>query len=358
MGKRANPTLIGAFLVGAVALVVIGILVFARGQFLTEKRAFVLYFDGSVKGLNIGAPVDFKGVRVGTVTDIRVNYLTEEGVFRIPVFIDIEPDRITPVGGQKIPKGQLYRGLIEQGLRGQLGTVSLVTGQLYVQLDFFPGTPVKLVGADSGVPELPTVPTALQQASTAAQELLEKLGQLPLDQLFNNVLGTSEGLNRLVNAPELLTVISSLGNTATEVQQLVQRTNDQTARVLDELGGTTTAARMAMADVQQLVRRVDGRVVPLTDGLKDTMNVARATLKDAQQLVRHIDGRTVPLLDGVSDTSKAARTTLVQAQQTVDKDVAVMLHELTSAARAFRLLADYLERNPTALLYGKGSDRR
>jgi paraquat-inducible protein B len=112
-----------------------------------------------------------------------------------------------------------------------------------------------------------------------------------------------------------------------------------------------------MTDVQQLVRRVDSRVVPLIDGLKDTIEVARGTLKDAQQLVRHVDGRIGPLLDGVLDTSKAARATLVQTQQTVDKELSIMLQELTSTARAFRLLADYLERDPNALLYGKGSDR-
>jgi paraquat-inducible protein B len=360
MGRRANPTLIGAFLVGAVVLIVIGMLVFARGQFLTEKRTFVLFFDGSVKGLNVGAPVDFKGVRIGSVIDIHVNYTRQGDEFRIPVFIDIEPDRIVQIGVRKTREEQLtfYKTLIEHGLRAQLGTVSLVTGQLYVQLDFFPGTPVKLVGAEPNVPELPTIPTTLQQASAAAQELLEKLGQLPLDQLFNNILGMSEGLNRLVNAPELLTLIRSVGNTAAELQQLVHQINSQTPRLLDELGGMVTGARTTMTDVQQIVRRVDGRVIPLADGLKDTIEVARATLKDTQQLVRHVDGRLGPLVDGLTDTSKAARATLSQTQQSVDRDLVPMLQELSATARSIRLLTDYLERNPNALLYGKGSDRR
>ena len=93
MGRQANPTLIGAFLIGAVALIVVGILVFARGQFLTEKRTFVLYFDGSIKGLKVGAPVDFQGGR-GSVTDIGVQYLGDREEFRIPVFIELEWDRI------------------------------------------------------------------------------------------------------------------------------------------------------------------------------------------------------------------------------------------------------------------------
>jgi paraquat-inducible protein B len=360
MGRRANPTLIGAFLVGAVVLIVIGILVFARGQFFTEKRTFVLFFDGSVKGLNVGAPVDFQGVRIGTVTDIGVRYLAQENSFRIPVFIEIERDRIKQMGARdtETAQRQFLKSLIDKGLRAQLGTVSLVTGQLFVQLDFHPDTPVKLVGAEPKVPELPTIPTTLQQASAAAQELIEKLDQLPLDQLFANVLGITQGLNQLVNAPELPTLIRSVGNTAAEVQQLVRQVSSQTPRLLDDLGGTATAARTTMTDVQQLVRRVDGRVIPLTDGLKDAIEVARATLKDTQQLVRHVDGRLGPLVDGLTDTSKAARATLSQTQQSVDRDLVPMLQELSATARSIRLLTDYLERNPNALLYGKGSDRR
>jgi phospholipid/cholesterol/gamma-HCH transport system substrate-binding protein len=360
MGRRANPTLIGAFLVGAVALVVIGILIFARGQFLTEKRTFVLYFDGSLKGLNVGAPVDFKGVRVGSVIDIRVEYLTKGDDFRIPVFIDIEPGRISQTGVRKTQEERLkfYSVLIERGLRAQLGTVSLVTGQLYVQLDFFPGTPVELVGADPDVPELPTIPTPLQQASQVAQDLLEKLQQLPLDQLFANVLGISQGLNQLVNAPETQGLVRSLSSTSTEVQDLVRHLDSRVGRLLDDLGGATTTAHSLLADAQQLVRRVDGQVVPLTTSVKETLDVTRAAVKDGQQLVRQVEGRIGPLMSGLTETSKVAQATMVHTQRMVDDKLVTALQEFTAAARSFRLLADYLERNPNALLYGKASDRR
>jgi paraquat-inducible protein B len=360
MGRRANPTLIGAFLVGAVALIVIGILVFARGQFLTEKRTFVLYFEGSVKGLNVGAPVDFQGVKVGSVTDIGVEYIGDTGGFRIPVLIEIEANHIRQMHVRETEKArrQFMQSLIDRGLRAQLGTVSLVTGQLYVQLDFFPGTPVRLVGDDSGVPELPTIPTTLQQASAAAQDLLEKLQQLPLDQLFANVLGITQGLNSLVNAPETQGLVRSLSSTTTDVQQLVRHLDGGVVRLLDDLSGTAGAVRSLLTDAQQLVRRVDGQVVPLTTTVKETLDVTRATVKDAQQLVRQVDSRIGPLLNGFTETSKVAQATMVHAQRTVDDKLVTALQELTAAARSFRLLADYLERNPNALLYGKASDRR
>ena len=84
MGKRINPAAIGGFIIGAVVLIIVGVLVFSRGQFLSDKRTFVMYFDESVKGLNVGAPVDFQGVRIGSVTDVRVRYNVQDGAFRIP----------------------------------------------------------------------------------------------------------------------------------------------------------------------------------------------------------------------------------------------------------------------------------
>jgi paraquat-inducible protein B len=353
MGRRANPKLIGAFLVGAVALIIIGILVFARGQFLSDKRTFVLFFEGSVKGLNVGAPVDFQGVRVGSVTDIRVQYLTKDDQFRIPVFIQLEADRVTQVGERKTREERIkaYPALIERGLRAQLGTVSLVTGQLYVQLDFYPNTPVKLVGADLGAPELPTIPTPIQEVAATAQELIEKLKHLPLDQLFANVLATTQGLNHLVNAPEIPDLLRAAAGAATTTQQLVQRVDDKIVRLLDNVDGASSGARAVMTDVQQLVRNVNARVGPLTDGIKDTLEVARAMMKDGQQLVRHGDGHIARLSTNMGDTTKAV-------QHTVQVDLQSVLQEAMATMRTIRLLADYLERNPNALVYGKGGDRR
>jgi paraquat-inducible protein B len=128
--------------------------------------------------------------------------------------------------------------------------------------------------------------------------------------------------------------------------------------LLDDAGGATNAARLLMTDVQQLVRNMNGRIGPLADGTKETLDVARATLKDGQQLMRHVDGRIGRLTDGLADTTKVAQTTLVRTQRTLDSDLNHALQEMTAAMRAIRLLADYLERNPNALVYGKGGDRR
>jgi phospholipid/cholesterol/gamma-HCH transport system substrate-binding protein len=357
MRKRANPAVIGGFVVGAVALTVIGVLLLGVGRFLTEQRTYVLYFEDSVEGLSVGAPVTQQGVRIGSVSDIQVQYLAREGEFRIPVFIDIEPGRVKDVGVGDSPSrgGEAFiKFLTERGLRAQLHLDSLVTGQLSVQLRFHPGTPVRLVGREGKVPEIPTIPSTFDQVSASAQRLLERLEQLPLDQLFTHVLRTVQGLDQLVNAPEVFAVLRSLDHTLTTLQELMPRVDGQVARLLDEMGGAGTATRAVLTDVQQLVRQIDGHVAPLAGGVNETLETARATMKDGQQFLRHVDGQVARLTDGLEGTSKVAQATLVQAQRRLDDQ----LQEVSAAARAIRLLADYLERNPNALLFGKGGDRR
>jgi len=198
--NRANPKLIGAFVIGAVALLVIGVLLLGGSKLLTERRTFVAYFEGSVKGLTVGAPVEFQGVPVGAVTDIQLQFLTAEMEFRIPVFIQIEPGRMTEVGRQVDVKGQLLKPLIERGLRAQLEMQSIVTGQLIVQLGFYPDTPIRLVG-DGKVPEIPTLPTTMQQVTQNVTHALAEIRQLPIAQLIGQHVHSVEGLIPSFTAP-------------------------------------------------------------------------------------------------------------------------------------------------------------
>jgi paraquat-inducible protein B len=360
MGKRASPTVIGAFIVGAVALIVIGLLVFGRGRFFGDTREFVLYFDGSVKGLNVGAPVDFQGVKIGSVMHITVQYLSQEGEFRTPVYIEVEPESIQAMGSRKddTDRQRFLQSLVERGLRARLETQSLVTGQLFVQLGFFPDTPVRLVGGDLDIPELPTIPTTLQQAQAAAQNILEKLQELPLDQLFAHIMQTVQGIDRLVNSPELPELIASLNTAQADILRLVHQMAANIVPLLDEAKTTSVAARTLLTELQQLVRRVDGQVLPLTESTKQTLEAARAVLKDSQQLIHTADGRVTRLSDGFTDAAKAAQATMVSAQRRIDDNLVNALQEMTAAVRSIRVLMDYLERNPNALLTGKGSDRR
>jgi paraquat-inducible protein B len=268
MGKKVNPAVIGGFVVAAVALVVAGVLVFGRGEFLKEKMSWVSYFPGAVDGLQVGAPVVFKGVRVGQVTDVKVTLDAKDAAVRIPVYWDLEPDRVAVMGiaeAEKTAKGErpLAQVLIKRGLRAQLQTQSFVTGQKIVALDFFPDTAIKLVGSDGDVPEFPTT-------ESSTEKLTKTIENLPLDELF-------------------------------------------------------TDARNALQGIDRLVRDIDKQVLPPT----------HATLEKAQATLASIDDITAP--------GSPVRYELVNA-----------LKEMGAAMRSMRVLADYLERHPEALLQGKG----
>jgi paraquat-inducible protein B len=363
--NRANPKLIGAFVVGAVALVVIGVLLLGGAQLFTAKRTFVAYFEGSVKGLNVGAPVEFQGVPVGSVTDIQLQFLTAEMEFRIPVFFQVEPGRMTQEGQPVKAEGQLLKPLIAHGLRAQLEMQSFVTGQLMVQLGFYPDTPVKLVG-DGKVPEIPALPTTMQQVAQNVTQALTEIRQLPIAQLIGQLVHSAEGVNTLIHSPEVTQLLRSLNATAQVTERSITQIDAEIApEVRVQLKNTLEAATALLRDSQQLVRRVDAQVVPMSTGLQKTLDAVRATLQDGQQLMRHVDGRVTPMADNLMETSTRLRATIVRLQQVVDGDVVRVLQdtnrtlqEFTGTARSIRLLADYLERNPDSLVYGKGGNRR
>ncbi len=144
MSERASPTLIGAFLLGAIALVVTGLMVFGGGRFFTEAVTYVAYFPETITGLNDGAPVNFRGVKVGVVSRIEVQLDAQDLSVKTPVYLQLQRRRIREIGGT-IPDGDFIPELIERGLRAQLQLQSIVTGQLNVQLDILPDRPARFV---------------------------------------------------------------------------------------------------------------------------------------------------------------------------------------------------------------------
>jgi paraquat-inducible protein B len=302
---------------------------------------------------------------VGSVTDIQLQFLTQEGEFRIPVFLQFEPGRITQVGRQVELHGQFLKPLIARGLRAQLEMQSLVTGQLMVQLSFLPDTPVKLVG-DGKILEVPTAPTTMQEVTQTVTQALTEIRQLPIPQLIGQLVETAQGINTIVHSPDVTELIGSMNTTAQAAARGLQRIDEQIApEVRNRVNAALEAATALLRDSQQLVRRVDAQVVPMSDSVQKTLDAFRTTMKDSDQLIRHVDGRVTPMVDNLMETSTRLRATIARLQQVVDGDVVRVLQdtnktlqEFTGTARSFRLLADYLERNPDSVLYGKSGSRR
>lgn len=317
--KQPSKTLIGIFVLGAVALLVIGITVFGTGRVFTKYPTFVMYFGGSVKGLNVGAPVVFRGVKVGTVTDISLRFEPDAVSVNIPVLVELDPHSISTREG-KLDPGEYIKLLIAQGLKAQLQLQNLITGQLIIELDFHKNRPVRLVGSNSKHPEIPTIPSSLE-------EFTNVLVNLPLEELMSKLISAIEGINKTVNSEDFAESIQGMNQTLKDLQVLVQSLNDQ--------------------------------IDPLSKGFQ-------GTIREAQEFVRNFDKKITSLQTDIDQAAIAARDALAQAEKTfgaiesvTSEDSALIyqvtstLEELSSAARSFRAWADYLERHPEAMIRGK-----
>jgi paraquat-inducible protein B len=367
MGTKANPTVIGAFIVGAVALIIAAVLVFGKGKLFTETNTIVMYFEGSVNGLNAGAPVKFRGVEIGSVLDVQALYNPHDYTGQVKVVAEIVPSRFSEVVDGVIVASasqprelEEQRTMIERGLRGQLQTQSFVTGLLYVELDFHPGTPIRLSGIQSAYPELPTVPTEMEEVAETVRQGMQQLSKLPIQPLLNEVVAMLQRVNTLLNGEELKQALAALGSMLQGADQGVADLRQQVPQLLEQFGGAATAARAALeavqttlSEVQQVVQQVEGQMSPLLGNTQKTVISARGALQQAQQTLKTLETQAAPAL-GQAEKAFAAAASVAGSDSAVINDLSHSLTALEEAARSIRLLADYLQRNPEALLRGKG----
>jgi paraquat-inducible protein B len=333
MSNKSSPAVIGGFVLGAIALLVAAVLIFGGGELFASKRYLVTYFPGSVKGLRVGSDVMFRGVRIGYVTDIEVTTDPDVDRFSIPVTFQVLPDAIIiqdADGNIKRPyasaDGTLIRTLIERGLRTKLETESYVTGQLLIQLDFYPSTEPVFRGVNTPYPEVPSVPSDVQQVLQRLERLAVEFDKkIDSGKLLADLQGIMDGLNKLANSPDLadgLAGISKLAN-ARETQALPA-----------DVSSAARSLAATMNDTRQLIGRLDKDVDPLMSDIQKALTTLNAGLTSAAQLLEDADQQ----LGQQGATRYEINNTLVEVQQ---------------AARSLRTLTDYLALHPEALIRGK-----
>lgn len=322
MSKPANKTVIGIFVVGAIALAIAAVLILGSGKFFKQTLKAVCYFEGSVGGLNIGAPVVFRGVKIGSVTNVLLRLETSKLVFSIPVYIEIEPDKFTAIGSRPTKPGENFKVFIEQGLSASLESQSFVTGQMQVGLDLRPDKPRKFseFKFDPKTPEIPTTPTPMQ-------ELAKKIEKIPIDEIFEKLASALDGIDKLVKSPEIPQAIRSVNLALEDVRKLVKDVDAQVGPLASNLNET-------VKEVRGVVRNVDNRIGPLGASIEGTIKSVEATLTVAQKAIQKIEG-----------TAGEDSTLVYELNKT--------LEEVRALARSIRVLSDHLERHPESVLWGK-----
>lgn len=356
MAKQANKTVVGLFVVGAIVLLVIALIIFGSGKFFREANRYVAFFEGSVKGLSVGAPVMFRGVDIGKVDDFQVYYDVKDKKFKIPVLITLYPDKVHGVGidieedWTEAQNKALWQDMLKAGFRAELQMQSFVTGQLVVQLDFHPNAPLKLYGFEEfdlpeGVKEIPTVQSGLQQ-------LTKTIDQIPLGQIVEDVSAAIKGINKLINSPETAKTLHYVKQATKDARDILRRINEKVDPLFAQMDQT-------LKDSQALLKNANQEVDPLAASLTQTSD-------DARKLVNNINSRIEPVQADWAETTKELRTALSAAEGALESIDGMMdensefryqldgfLTEITLMARSLRAFADYLERNPDALLRGK-----
>ncbi|EPR41092.1 Mammalian cell entry related domain protein [Desulfovibrio sp. X2] len=336
MSRQANATIVGAFVIITIGLVICALVIFGSGRFFKHTKKFVLYFDNSVAGLNTGAPVVFKGVRIGSVTSVRIVANPKTLELSIPVTVEIDPSTIQTTSGksmEEMPRDdRIVDILIEKGLRARLTMQSFVTGQLMIELAFMPDTPARFRG-DGSVPELPTVPSPMDQ-------LAQSLETVPIKEIGKDVADAAKGVSSLVNSPDLRESIVNLNKTLVEMHRLAAMLNAKGAPLADRIDRTVGHVDQLAVNLDQDFR--DGRTARLLDSLNQLAARADTVLANVNEL-------TVATKSSVDKFGGA-----VAENSEVMTDLRKALRELAAASRSLRVWADYLERHPEALLNGKG----
>jgi paraquat-inducible protein B len=326
MSKRISPAMIGAFVVGSIALLVAAIVVVGSGSLFKKQRRFVCMFAGDVNGLKVGAPVKFRGVPIGSVEEIKLSLKPSEGALRpdvkelrLPVIIGIDNSMIVQRGGTGHALTQTgFEDMIASGLRAQLSTESILTGLLYIDLDLHPNSKLTLglVPGRGDLREIPTVPTKIEAIQQQATEAIAKLDQIDLKQLVASFTEAANSINQLTSSSSLKATLDGLKqNTA-------------------NLDRTLTSVRAA-------VDNVNGKIDPLVTSLRTSSVEANATMVEANA------------------TMKDTREALLEIRSTFDPDsplyvrMSNALDQLSDTTQALGQLADYLQRNPSSLIRGK-----
>lgn len=318
MAQRVSNTAVGGFVVAAIGLILAAVMVLGSGNLFRKKYKFVCFFPGTLNGLKVGAPVKVRGVQVGAVTEIKLRLKEQPTILaahaqqtELPVFIEIDEEQVASLGGREnVGSRELLGALIKFGLRAQLQTESLLTGLLFVDLDFHPSAPLVLVlPPNSGYREIPTIPTSIEQLQEAATRALAKLDKVDFKALIDSITDAANAARNLVASPDLKKTIAQLHEAVLSLRE------------------TSQSIGKATADL-------DNRLSPLIESLRKTSDQATATLASTQAMLSTINGAV--------DPSSPIGYRLTQT-----------LDDLGEASRSLTALSDLLQRNPSAVIRGR-----
>ena len=329
MKTKVSPAIVGAFVLGAFALLVVALLTFGDFSFFTKPDRFVVYFDESIHGLDLGSPVKLRGVRVGRVVSLSLRYDEKTNRSAVAVVCVLNKDIVTDSSGVVIDVGDRAKieTLVQRGLRARLDVIGLATGLLFVQLDFFNPQeyPADNRPADSRYPVVPYVQSTIEGYQKAIGEILSKAKDIDFGALAKDISALAVTVRKRVDEVDLKGLAEQWKKTGSQLEALAG--NPDFKRTFDNLN-------TAIGDLRTTIGKLDAQVEPTSKELKDTLGEARKAIQS------------------FNETATTARS-FIANHAGLGEELGDTLSHLNDAAAAVKRLADFLERNPNALITGR-----
>jgi len=344
VSKPVNPIAVGGFTVGALALLVVGLLIFGGGQFFNaQKIRYVVFFDSSLNGLDVGAPVKMQGVKIGSVVDISLLVDPSNGKVSKPVVVEIDRNSFLGPGGQPLTGNLSHERqqenrdrLVAKGFRARLEVQSLLTGLLYVDLDKFADKPAQYSGVENykDLIELPSVPTTVDEIRNTAEEVVKKIKGLPLDQIVHDFADTLKDIRGIVGSEDAKRSTAALAKALEGMEKTLDTLNRNLEPLLKQTNQTVSNANGLMQDSRAMVQDVHHEVKPILASVEKTLSAATAAMNKAQAALTSVQGT----MEGSVGPDSTLNETLLA---------------LKEAAHSIKNLTDYLERHPESVISGK-----
>lgn len=346
MAKQVSKTVIGGFVISSIAILIAGVIIFGGGEIFKKTDTYVMFFESSVKGLKVGAPVVLQGVEIGSVSSIIINADRDKMSFNIPVMIEVDPSLMVVKGKMDRDRHKWADKLIAKGLRAKLGLESIVTGQMMIELALLPDTPVRLTGLEPRYPEIPTVESAFEQFA-------DKLKKLPIEELFDKILHAIDNIDKVIGSPELMQIVRKLSEAGDNLNIVIKDADRLVNNVDGEVKNLSKGIHSTLSDAQKALNNASGNIQAVSDDI-------RKLLKNADTQIQPISNKVQSALVSARKAMDQAKTTLADVDEFVGQKsdtrhkLNQALDEISTAAKSLRSLMDYLERHPEALLKGKG----
>ena len=317
MSEKPSSVTIGVFIVGAVLIVISAILFISGSGWGGDKSKVIMVFDGSVKGLTVGAPVALRGVQIGQVTDIHLIFDAQTIDITMTVEAEINGNNFESQGDAVNDLGD---EMVSQGLRAQLNSQSILTGLLYIQLDFHPDTAVNIVEIESPYPQIPTIPTDLQR-------ITRQIESMDFAAIAKDIQSIAENLGGFVSAPEFQQLPADLHNTlvsfeavSDELNKLLANSGPRFDKLLDDASST--------------IHTLNTEIPKISNSAIRTLQSLNTAIAAAEETLEEFDG----LISDDSPTVYALNKAL---------------REISRAAREMQSLATTLDQHPESLIRGK-----